>query len=280
VYDLFTHFFYNCFKELNLVKSVNIIFCFLTCKTIRKVQKGEVSVDIVFLLLAGLVGYAIGALSSTRLIVRIVAPKTDLSNVSVPVAGVAEPMHMSSVSANTAGLVLGPKVGGLIGILDILKVFFPTLAFRLLFPSQPYYLITALFAVAGHNWPIYYRFKGGRGISAIYGGLLAINWLGAILTSLGGIGISLFLLHDFAYIFPISLLLIIPWMWFTTYNPWFLGYGVAVNLLFILAIIPELKEVIRSRKEKRSAGTMQEMMETNPMGRSMLAIARRLKWMK
>jgi glycerol-3-phosphate acyltransferase PlsY len=236
--------------------------------------------DIGTLLAACLVGYALGALSFTRLIVRLIAPKTDLSNVSVPVAGVAEPMHMSSISANTAGLVLGSKVGGLIGVLDILKVFLPTLAVRLLFPGQPYHLFTALFAIVGHDWPIYYRFKGGRGISATYGGLLAIDWLGATITSLGGMGISLFLLRDFAYIFPISLLLIIPWMWFTTYNPFFVGYGVVVNLLFVLAIIPELKEVIRSRKEKRGAGTMQEMMETNPMGRSMLTIARRLKWMK
>ena len=236
--------------------------------------------DIGTLLSACLVGYALGALSFTRLIVHLIAPKTDLSNVSVPVEGVAEPMHMYSVSANTAGLVLGPKVGGLIGVLDIFKVFLPTLAFRLLFPGQPYHLFTALFAIVGHDWPIYYRFKGGRGISATYGGLLAIDWLGATITSLGGMGIGLFLLRDFAYIFPISLLLIIPWMWFTTNNPFFVGYGVVVNLLFVLAIIPELKEVIRSRKEKRGAGTMQEMMETNPMGRSMLAIARRLKWMK
>jgi glycerol-3-phosphate acyltransferase PlsY len=231
-------------------------------------------------IIISLVGYAIGAISFTRIIVRLVAPKTDLSNVSIPVGGVAKPMIMTSVSANTAGLVLGSKVGGLIGILDMLKVFIPTLTVRLLFPAQPFHLLTALFAIVGHNWPVYYHFKGGRGISAIYGGLLAIDWLGAIITSFGGMGISLFLLRDFAYIFPISLLLIIPWMWFTTYNPLFVGYGVAVNLLFALAIIPELKEVIRSRKEKRGAGTMQEMMETNPMGRSMLSLARRFKWMK
>jgi glycerol-3-phosphate acyltransferase PlsY len=230
--------------------------------------------------ITSLVGYLIGAISFTRIIVRLVAPKTDLSNVRVPVVGVAKPMLMTSVSANTAGLVLGSKVGGLIGILDMLKVFIPTLTVRLLFPAQPFHLLTALFAIVGHNWPVYYHFKGGRGISAIYGGLLAIDWLGAIITSFGGMGISLFLLRDFAYIFPISLLLIIPWMWFTTYNRLFVGYGVAVNLLFALAIIPELKEVIRSRKEKRGAGTMQEMMETNPMGRSMLSLARRFKWMK
>jgi glycerol-3-phosphate acyltransferase PlsY len=233
-----------------------------------------------WIVFACVLGYLVGGVSFTRIVVRFAAPGADLSNVTIPVAGTDEPMRMTSISANTAGLVLGNRVGALIGVLDMLKAFLPTLAMRLAFPGQPYHLFTAVFVIIGHNWPIYYRFKGGRGISAIFGGLLAIDWLGALATSVLGMAVALFVLRDFALIFPISLLLIIPWMWLTTFNPWYVLYGVAANLLFALAIIPELKEVIRTRQQKRGAGSMEEMMQTNPMGRSMLSIARRMKWMK
>lgn len=236
--------------------------------------------DEVRIIVSLLVGYLVGSISFTRIVLKRIDPQSDLSGVKISIPGVDEPMEMTSVSANTAGLVKGPKVGATIGILDMLKVFLATLAIRLVFPDQPYYIFTALAGIIGHIWPIYYRFVGGRGISAIFGGLLAIDPLGALFTSLGGMVIAMLILRDFALIFPISLFLIIPWLWFTTYSPLFLFYGIAVNVLFVIAIIPELKEVIRTRKEKKSAGSMQEMMETNPMGRSMLSIARKMGWMK
>lgn len=233
--------------------------------------------DIVVVIIASLVGYFTGAISFTRIVVSRVKRGEDLSNVTIAVQGLNEPMRMTSVSANTAGIVFGPRVGGMIGILDMLKVFIPTLAFRLLYPGQPYHLFTAVFAIIGHDWPIYYRFKGGRGISAIFGGLLAIDWLGALVTSFGGMLIALVILRDFAYIFPVSLFLIIPWLGFTTYDPIYVLYALAANILFAVAIIPEIKEVIRGRKEKQGSGTMEEMMQTNPMGRAMLEIGRKLK---
>lgn len=236
--------------------------------------------DEIRLIIAVVSGYLIGSLSFTRIVFKIISPQTKTISAKVGVPGVAEPMEMTSVSANTAGLMMGPKVGATIGILDMLKVFLVTLVVRLAFPDQPYYIFTALAGIIGHVWPIYYRFMGGRGISAIFGGLLAIDPLGALLTSLGGMVIAMLILRDFALVFPISLFLIIPWLWFTSYSPLFLIYGIAVNILFMLAIIPELKEVIRTRKEKKGAGTMAEMMETNPMGRSMLSIARKMRWIK
>lgn len=226
---------------------------------------------------ASIFGYLMGAISFTRIVVSRVAPGKDLSNVTVPVPGVSEPMRMTSIGANTAGLALGPKVGGMIGIMDMLKVFLPTLIVRLVFPGQPYHLFTALFGIIGHNWPVYYGFKGGRGISAIFGGLLAIDWLGALAAAIGGWVIGMLILRDFAYIFPLSLFLIIPWLWLTTHDPLYVIYAVAANILFAIAIIPEIKEVLRARKEKQSSGTMEEMMQTNTMGRMMLDIQNKLR---
>jgi glycerol-3-phosphate acyltransferase PlsY len=36
--------------------------------------------------------------------------------------------------------------------------------------------LAAFFAVLGHNWPIFLRFKGGRGLATLAGILLYLNW--------------------------------------------------------------------------------------------------------
>lgn len=36
--------------------------------------------------------------------------------------------------------------------------------------------VAAFFVVVGHNWPIFLKFKGGRGLAALAGTILALNW--------------------------------------------------------------------------------------------------------
>lgn len=36
--------------------------------------------------------------------------------------------------------------------------------------------LAAFFVVAGHNWPIFLKFKGGRGLASLLGVLLVLNW--------------------------------------------------------------------------------------------------------
>lgn len=40
--------------------------------------------------------------------------------------------------------------------------------------SQPIVLLCGLAVVSGHNWPIFFKFKGGRGLAATIGVLLAL----------------------------------------------------------------------------------------------------------
>lgn len=37
--------------------------------------------------------------------------------------------------------------------------------------------LAALFVVAGHNWPIFLKFKGGRGLASLAGVIIAVNWI-------------------------------------------------------------------------------------------------------
>lgn len=228
--------------------------------------------------LAFITGYLLGAIPFSRLISLVVAREDVVADIEIPVPETDETFRMTATGAANASLRLGGRVGCLIGLLDILKVALPTLAFRLLFPGQPYFLIAAVAGMVGHNWPVFTRFKGGRGISAAYGGLLVIDWLGALICAFGGMFGGLLIFRDFLMAYISGLWLAIPWLWFTTYDPAYLLYAVAINILFILAMIPDLRQYLRLRKSGKV--DLREAMTIYPMGRGMLKMMQKMGLMK
>ena len=74
-----------------------------------------------------------------------------------------------AVDTNTRGKGIGKKYGCLTSLLDMLKIILPTIILKYYFPDQPFYLLTALTGILGHDYPIYHRFRGGGGESLILG---------------------------------------------------------------------------------------------------------------
>lgn len=77
--------------------------------------------------------------------------------------------------------------GALVGLLDLAKGFIPTyLANR--YSNETWVIaLTAALAVAGHCWPIFAQFRGGMGLAAFGGALLAVNWFSFVI----GLGLLL-----------------------------------------------------------------------------------------
>lgn len=42
-------------------------------------------------------------------------------------------------------------------------------------------VLAALSAVVGHNWSVFLKFRGGRGVTTYFGGMMALSWLTALL---------------------------------------------------------------------------------------------------
>jgi glycerol-3-phosphate acyltransferase PlsY len=90
-----------------------------------------------------------------------------------------------NVGATNVGRALGRKWGILVFALDVLKGFLPTLAALLLHRCRigeaelPLGVaLTGFAAVAGHNWPIFLKFRGGKGMATSCGVFLALFPLG------------------------------------------------------------------------------------------------------
>jgi glycerol-3-phosphate acyltransferase PlsY len=220
-------------------------------------------------------GYFLGSLSFARLISKLVAPDQDLTTLKVPIVGTDETSKVNIFGANAASMILGPRFGCAIGLLDMLKVALPMQVFKSCYPHQVYFLIVAVAGLVGHNWPVYHRFKGGRGFSVIFGGFVVVDWLGALVTLVVGMLLGMIVLQNVSVAYVAWLWLMIPWMWFRTHDFSYLSYAAAVNLIFFIATLPETRMIIQYRREGKLDGYMQGLMESSPRWRGMQKIAER-----
>ncbi|MDR0423447.1 MAG: glycerol-3-phosphate 1-O-acyltransferase PlsY [Rickettsiales bacterium] len=81
-----------------------------------------------------------------------------------------------SIGATNTTRALGKKYGALVLFLDGMKAFIPVMLAKHYFPNGlviPTFI--ALFVIMGHCFPIWLKFKGGKGISSLIFSLLAIN---------------------------------------------------------------------------------------------------------
>jgi glycerol-3-phosphate acyltransferase PlsY len=67
-------------------------------------------------------------------------------------------------------------------ILDISKGFLPTYFAVLQGYSLPVIILSATLSVVGHCWPIFAQFRGGMGLATAFGGFLAIDITGGLIT--------------------------------------------------------------------------------------------------
>jgi glycerol-3-phosphate acyltransferase PlsY len=225
-------------------------------------------------LAAAVGGYLLGSISFARLMIRRVAPGRPVERVVLDLPSGVQ-IVSNVVSATTVRLQLGPKYGCLTSLLDMLKAALPTLALRLAYPEQPYFLIVAATVTAGHVWPLYHGFKGGRGQSPIIGGMLVIDWLGLLVTNLLGTLLGRFVLHSYLILTSGYLVLIIPWLWLRTHAAAYLGYAVAINLINWTSRIPELRQFYRLKRAGQ-APDLQQMAQAMQMGRGMGSWVRHL----
>ena len=223
---------------------------------------------------SAVVGYLCGSISFARLVSRIFAPREDITGTEIDVKGSEQKLIMKSVSATTVSIHIGPKLGFLTVILDMLKVAVPTLVFKRLFPGAPYFLITAITGMVGHIWPLYHGFKGGRGFSAVYGGMFAIDWVGVFATSLGGMVFGLFVVRDFLVAYMAGIWFLILWLWLRTHDVGHLLYAIAVNVILMLAMIGEMKQYVKFRREGKG-GELSEVMQLTGMGRGIYRMGKR-----
>lgn len=193
-------------------------------------------------------GYLIGSISFARIIGKLVLPGEDLERSTVQVEGTKESFTFRTVSAMTIRTRAGSKYGIITTILDISKAAIPiTIALNCL-DSQAYAYLLSASIILGHDFPIYYRFRGGRGASCLLGSLIFFDWTSIPVTFALSLGIGSFVIEDVIITYISMPIYLIPWTLLTTGASQFSAYAIAVNAIYWIAAIPEMREYLRFRR--------------------------------
>jgi acyl phosphate:glycerol-3-phosphate acyltransferase len=210
--------------------------------------------------------YLIGSVSSARVVWFLATGNRKIEPFAEPVPGSDEIFESDIVSATLVSKKIGVKYGCMTSFADMAKVVLPMIAVKLALDTQPYYLLVSIFGVAGHNFPVWYGFRGGRGESSIIGSLLLISWFGYIISNLASLvlgfitGSVLVMRWGAYFLMPI-------WLWYQ-FRDW--RYVVFMILLVILFLISMRKDLARFNELKRRRGsrfTEEEVSEFILMGK-------------
>ena len=120
-----------------------------------------------------------------------------------------------NIGATNAFRVLGPWLASLVLIGDLLKGFLAIVLFyQLNIDSLFVIILGGLAVIGGHDWSIFLKFKGGKGIATTYGVFLALNPKIALLSVLIWlIVIALTRYASLASILSLSVLVVLM-LWF------------------------------------------------------------------
>ena len=137
---------------------------------------------VVCMLLAAVIPYLLSGIN-TAIIVTKIKSGVDIRTIGSGNAGLTNTLRTQGKLA-AVFVLLGDILKG------VLSVVFVSLIFKFLLGIDTYShadgytwvnYFAGIFAVLGHIFPVYYGFKGGKGILVTFAAMLAINWIPALI---------------------------------------------------------------------------------------------------
>jgi glycerol-3-phosphate acyltransferase PlsY len=134
--------------------------------------------------LAALIGYLMGAIPFALIISKRMAG-VDISK-----------RGSGNIGGTNVLRVLGFKAGATVMALDLAKAFVPVFLAKFIIGDSVLMIhgftlnwlwgqvIAALMVMVGHNWSVYIKFRGGKGVAAYYGSWFAIS---PVVALIGGV---------------------------------------------------------------------------------------------
>ena len=119
-------------------------------------------------LIYALAGYLVGSVSTAIITCKLM--------------GLEDPRSVGSNNPGATNVLRhGGKKAAIITLIgDMLKGLVPVIAVTIIEPAAGAIALTGLGAFLGHVFPVYYGFKGGKGVATYYGVLLGFSWMAGI----------------------------------------------------------------------------------------------------
>lgn len=182
------------------------------------------------LIVSVILGYMLGCVQTAYILGKLVK-KIDIRQ------------HGSyNAGASNATIVLGWKFGVITGLVDILKGTLATVLTGLLFHwNKDLMFISGTFAILGHIFPVFLKFKGGKGTASILGVLLAIDYRIALIG--GAIIVIVTILTDYIVIGTMVMYAVIIAL-FLIWDPTPLN----ISLIVFIALLSVIKHAVNIKR--------------------------------
>ena len=192
------------------------------------------------LLITALIVYLIGSIPFAFILNKIFG-KGDIRNIG---SGNVGATNVLRTGKKTLALI--------VLIFDILKGYLPTFYIINFLQYSNYDLISYLLAsmaIVGHLFPIWLKFKGGKGVATYIGFIFATNYIFGLIFIF--IWISIFLLKKYSSLASIISLTIIPIIiLFFGIEPRIFLFFLIISIIIISKHIPNIKRLLNDNESK------------------------------
>lgn len=145
--------------------------------------------------------------------------------------------------ASNVSRVIGRQAGALVLVGDLLKGVAAAAVGEVVGGSELLGFAAGGLAVAGHCFPVWHRFKGGKGVATTVGVLLwAIPWLGLGLALIWAAIIGVTRVSSFGSLTIVTLA--VPGVWVWAEDPWSAAVMAVISLLVILRHKDNIKRML------------------------------------
>jgi len=194
----------------------------------------EFSVEFILLTVAA---YLIGSLSAAIIVSKLMR--------------LPDPRTQGSKNPGATNVLRygGKKAAAITLLGDALKGFIPVLAAKLLGQGHGNLEIIAMAAFFGHLYPVFFQFKGGKGVATALGVFLAMS-LPVALSMLGTwlIMAFVFKISSLAALTAAALAPLFVWYWEP--DAWFIGMSAVLSVILVWRHRSNIKNLLRGSEGK------------------------------
>jgi len=182
-----------------------------------------------------ILGYLLGSIPNVYIMVKLFTGK-DVRKIGSGNVGGLNAMRNVSLPAGLLG-----------GLLDVAKGVLAVFLAQKPGLHEIVPLLTGIAAVAGHNWPLYLNFTGGKGVGTTVGVMSMIKPMVLIPCLIGGVLIAL-ILRESSIGAVAGFLVGTIYLWYTTKSIYSLIFGLILTLFTIIRFRKDLVRYLAKKK--------------------------------
>jgi glycerol-3-phosphate acyltransferase PlsY len=182
-------------------------------------------------ILSIIIGYLLGSVPTAYIVSRI-RKGVDIRNIGSRNMGGANVMRE-----------IGAREGVFVGLIDIAKGAGAILIAQALNISELWVFGAGLAALVGHNFPVFARFRGGRGSATIIGIFLALA-PEAMLITLAVVAIPFFTTRKFGAAILIGFALLPVFLWLLEGSLALVRYALVIDVFMLIRNLSSIKQIV------------------------------------